>query len=459
MKKELKMSGDYSIGKRIVHNYEVSIIAEYDVVIVGAGVAGISAAVAASRNGMKTLLVERDGCVGGTATTGLMVVFMGVSFSTIRGNCKELIDRLERKGAAFVAENTPFDPEVFKFEAEQWLLENNVDILYHAAFSDVLVENDCVKGIFLQMKEGMRLVLAKIIIDTTGDADVAAAAGVDFQFTNHVQPMTSIFRMDNVNTPEVISYIENHKDQFFSQRGQITWKVDHNPPFFTLGGFFDLIKEGKERGELVLPHDSIWLGPLPRAGQYYVNTTRIGGMDGTSSIELSKAEIEMRKQAWNVAEFMKKNIPGFENAEMLDIAVRVGVRETRKIIGEYILTGEDLESGASFKDAIAIYDFPMDIHGAVGKEETHSWGLIDKVYDIPYRCLIPTKVENILVAGRCISSDSRAHGSTRSMPCCMATGEAAGVAASLAIKSNVVPRNVNVEDLRALLQAQGVLLR
>ena len=146
----------------------------------------------------------------------------------------------------------------------------------------------------------------------------------------------------------------------------------------------------------------------------------------------------MRKQAWNVAEFMKKNIPGFENAEMLDIAVRVGVRETRKIIGEYILTGEDLESGVSFKDAIAIYDFPMDIHGAVGKEETHSWGLIDKVYDIPYRCLIPTKVENILVAGRCISSDSRAHGSTRSMPCCMATGEAAGVAASLAIKSILV---------------------
>lgn len=435
------------------------LLKECDVLVIGAGVAGISAAVAAARNGMKTMLVDRDGCVGGTATTGLMVVFMGVSLNTIKGNCEYLIRRLEAAGGAYVAENTPFDPEIFKREAENWLLENGVELLFHANFAQTLIKENRVEGAVLGLKEGFRTVRCKVLIDTTGDADAAASAGAGMQLEDHLQPMTSIFRMDRVDTPKVIAYIEEHPEQFFRQRGQITWKIDHIPPFFTLGGFFDQIKEARQRGELDLPHDSIWLGPLPRKGQFFINATRVSGLNGSNSVDLTKAEIEARRQAWQIADFMTAHIPGFENARMLDIAVRVGVRETRKIRGQYILTSDDLREGKQFEDAVATYDFPMDIHGAKGKEETHSWGLIDKQYDIPYRVLLPIGIENLLVAGRCISVDTEAHGSTRSMPCCMATGEAAGVAAALAVKEGVAPSSIDYPSLRKLLQAQGVNLR
>jgi hypothetical protein len=422
----------------------------------GAGVAGIAAAIGAARNGSKTLLVERDGCVGGTATTGLMAVFMGVNLDVLKGTFAELVRRLEGKGGIFVAENSAFDPETLKYVAEEWLLEEKVHLLYHASFSDVLISGTSVKGVVLQLKEGRRSILAKVLIDTTGDADVAAAADVEFQAATHVQPMTSIFRMDKIDTPKVIEYIESHQDQFFSLKGQKTWHVDRTPPVFTVGGFFELIKKARESGELYLPHDSIWLGPLPREGQYFINTTRIQELSGTSSFDLSKAEIDMRKQAWSVASFLKKNIPGFEHAEMLDIAVRIGVRETRRIAGEYILASEDLYRGAKFDDVIAVYDFPMDIHGPTGQEETHDWGVIDGNYEIPYRVLLPKKIDNLLVGGRCISSDTKAHGSTRAMPCCMATGEAAGVAASIACKSGKFPRNIDVRELQKLLKEQGV---
>jgi ribulose 1,5-bisphosphate synthetase/thiazole synthase len=450
---------DIKTGDCIGDTEKITVIESYDVIVVGAGVAGIAAAVGAARNGRRTLLVERDGCVGGTATTGLMVVFMGVNLKILRGAFAELIKRLDERKGVFVAENAAFDPEIFKIAAEEWLLEEKVDILYHAVFSDVLMDDTSVKGIILQLKEGRRAILSKVVIDTTGDADVAAASQVSFQVTPHIQPMTSVFRMDRVETPKVIKYIEEHPDQFFSLPGQKTWYVDRDPPVFTLGGFFDLIKKARKSGELYLPHDSIWLGPLPRSGQYFINTTRIQGLNGTSSIDLSKAEIEMRKQAWSTAAFLKKYVPGFEYAELLDVAVRVGVRETRRIIGEYILTKDDLINGAKFDDVIAVYDFPMDIHGPAGMEETHDWKLIKSSYEIPYRVLVPQKIDNILVGGRCISVDTQAHGSTRAMPCCMATGEAAGAAAALACNAGTRVRDVDIKELQKLLKAQGVFFQ
>lgn len=440
-------------------NVQAPVIMEYDTVVVGAGVAGISAAVAAARNGMKTLLVERDGCVGGTATTGLMVVFMGVSFDTIKGNCETLLRRVEKNGGAFLGANTPFDPEIFKRESERWLIENGVNMLFHATFAQAIVEDGKITGIIVNVKEGFRTILCQTLIDATGDADVAASAGAEFQHATHTQPMTSIFRMDHVDTPVLMEYVRHNPDQFFNKRGQMTWVEDHDPPFFSIGGFFDIVKAGRESGELDLPHDSIWLGPLPRKGQYFINTTRVPDLDGTSSIDLSKAELEVRRQAWNVADFIVKHFPGFKDAYIIDIAVRVGVRETRRLLGQFVLTGDDLRSGASYEDTIATYDFPMDIHGAVGGEDTHAWGLIDGAYDIPYRVLVPRTVDNLLVSGRCISVDGEAHGSTRSMPCCMATGEAAGVAAAIAIKDGCTTATVDVRKLQKTLVEQGVNLR
>lgn len=438
---------------------DVPIISDCDVLVVGAGVAGISAAVASARNNARTLLIERDGCVGGTATTGLMVVFMGVSPNTIKGNCKELLKRLETAGGAFISGNTPFDPEIFKQVAETWLVENHVNLLYHATFVSTIVQDGKAIGVLLHLKEGLRIVLCKVLIDASGDADAAASAGVPFQKTDHLQPMTSVFRMDRVDTPRLMRFIKNNPKQFFSQRGQITWEEQHDPPFFTLGGFFDLIELARANGDLELPHDSIWLGPLPRSGQYFINATRISGLNGSYSSDLSKAELILRKQAWDVSRFLVANVPGFENAHMLDIAVRVGVRETRKILGQYVLTGNDLRNSVRFDDAVVTYDFPMDIHGAAGNEESHEWGLFDGQYDIPYRSLIPKNIDNLLVAGRCISSDSQAHGSTRSMPCCIATGEAAGVAAAIASTCGEIVSKIDYSHLRNLLLDQGVNLR
>jgi hypothetical protein len=438
---------------------KLPVVGRYDVIVVGAGVAGISAAIASARNGMKTLLVERDGCAGGTATTGLMVVFMGVNFDVLKGNCLQLLSRLEKNKAAMIGPNTPFDPEELKFTAEEWLAENKVEILYHAWFSDVICRDNIVKGIIVELKEGRRAILGEVVVDASGDGDVAAAAGAPFEKRDRTQPLTSIFRVDKVDTKEVIKYIQENPDQFFNLPGQQTWKIDNDPPFFTIGGLFDLIRKAKRNGELYLPHDSIWFGPLPRSGEYYINTTRIGGLDGTRSEDLTKAELDVRKQARSVVEFLRKYVPGFGETRLVDVAGRIGVRETRRITGEYTLRRDDLVNGKRFEDAIAVYDFPMDVHGPAGKEESHGWTLVKVPYDIPYRVLVPKGIENLLTSGRCISVDYDAHGSTRAMPCCMATGEAAGVAAALAIKAKCSVRKVNLATLRKTLIEQGVFLR
>lgn len=435
------------------------VLMQVDVAVVGGGVAGIAAAVAAARNGAKTVLIERDGCLGGTATTGLMVVFMGVDFDVLTGTCRDFLERMAARKGAMIGSNTPFDPEVFKSVAEEWLTGHGVQLLYHAWFADVIVRDETVAGVVVELKEGRRAILARQVIDATGDADVVAAAGAPFEKSPAMQPVTSIFRVDHVDLPQLIAYIENNPDQFYNEQGQKTWRLDNDPPFFTIGGFFDLIKKARDQGELDLPHESIWLGPLPRQGELFINTTRVQGVDGTSSLELSRAEVETKRQAWSVWNFLRKHVPGFARAEMVDIAVRMGVRETRRAIGEYVLTKEDLLSGRRFPDAIAMYNFPMDVHGPRGQEEGHGWTVVRNAYDIPFRALIPKGFDGLLVSGRCISSDHEAHGSTRAMPCCMATGEAAGTAAAIASRKGLSARDVNREELRRTLKAQGVMLR
>lgn len=437
----------------------IPVLLEADVAVIGGGVAGIAAAVAAARNGARTVLVERDGCLGGTATTGLMVVFMGVDFSVLRGTCYELLQRLEARGGAMIGPNTPFDPEVFKIVAEEWLLENRVTLLYHAWFAEAITTGKIVRGVVVELKEGRRAILARTVIDATGDADVAASAGAPFYKRRETQPVTSVFRVDHVDIPSLIGYIEANPKEFYDAPGQKTWRIEHEPPFFTIGGFFSLIKQARERGDLELPHNSIWLGPLPRQGELFINATRVNAIDGTSSLELSRAEAEVRRQAWSIMNFLRKYVPGFESAQMVDIAPRIGVRETRRITGEYLLTKEDLLSGRRFTDAVATYNFPMDVHAPDGDQEGHGWTLVAHPYDIPYRALIPQGYDGILASGRCISVDPEAHGSTRSMPCCMATGEAAGVAAAIAAGKDLSVRRIKVAELRRTLADQGVVLR
>lgn len=441
---------------------DVPVLMNVDVAVVGGGVAGIAAAIAAAREGAKTVLIERDGCLGGTATVGMMCVFQGVDFSVVRGIFYELVKRLKEWQGIMLDPNAchaPFDPEIFKFISEQLILESNSEILYHACFANAIVRDKVVEGIIVEAEEGRRAILARITVDTSGNANVVATAGAPFEKDEYVQPVTQVFRMDHIDLMRLVEYIKTNPDQFYSAPGQRTWLIDQDPPFFTVGGFFDLIKYARRKKELYLPHDSIWLGTLPRQGELFINTTRVGNVDGTSSVDLSKAVIDTRKQMWSVAKFLIRYVPGFEKAQIVDSGVRIGVRETRRTIGEYMLTKNDLLTGRRFSDAIANYNFPMDVHSPKGKEEGHGWTLVPASYDIPFGCLIPKSYESLLVGGRCISTDHEAHGSTRSMPCCMATGQAAGVAAAIAAKKGITIRDIDVRELREALFRQGVLLQ
>lgn len=440
----------------------IPVLMNVDVAIVGGGVAGIAAAIAAAREGAKTVLIERDGCLGGTATVGMMCVFQGADFSVVRGIFYELVERLKEQQGIVLGPNAchaPFDPEIFKFVSEQMVLESGSEILYHTYFSKAIVRDKVVEGIIVETEGRRCAILAKNTIDTSGNADVIASVNAPFEKDKYLQPVTLVFRIDHVDLMKLIEYIKANPEQFYSASGQRTWLIDQDPPFFTVGGFFDLIRDAKSKKELYLPHDSIWLGVLPRQGELFINATRVGNVDGTSSVDLTKAVIDARKQMWSVAKFLIRHVPGFEKAQIVDSGVRIGVRETRRTIGEYMLTKDDLLTGRRFSDAIANYNFPMDVHSPKGKEEGHGWTLVPASYDIPLRCLIPKSYESLLVGGRCISTDHEAYGSIRSMPCCMATGQAAGVAAALAAKKGIAIRNIDIKELRDALFRQGGLLQ
>lgn len=438
---------------------KIPVVGKFDVIIVGGGVAGIAASIAAARNGANTALIERDGCLGGTATVGLMTEFQGVNFSIVKGIFLEVVEELKLKEGILIGPNSPFDPEIFKFVTEQLVINAGCKILYHTMFTKTILNNNKVTGIIVESKEGRSALFAKTIIDASGDADVVASIGALFEKGNNLQPATSVFRMNHVDIKKLIRYIENNPEQFYFEPGQKTWLIDQTPPLFTIGGFKGLIEEARKKGELYLPHDSIWLCSMPQKGEISVNATRVIDVDGTTSRDLSMAEIDARKQIWSVSNFLKKYVPGFEKARLLDCGTRIGVRESRRIIGEYKLTKEDLLSGKKFTDTIATYKFPMDIQAYNEKKESHGWILVPNPYDIPLRCLIPKNIDGLLVCGRCISTDHEAHGSTRSMPCCMATGQAAGTVGALVGRKNIPIRSVNVSEIQEILQEQGVILQ
>lgn len=451
---------NYNKGDIIEPAREVPVLMEVDVAIVGGGVAGIAASIAAAREGAKTVLIERDGCLGGTATVGMISGFQGADISVVRGIFYEFVKKLkEHKGIMYGpnAGYASFDPEVFKYISEQFVLESGSEILYHTCFSNAMVKNMVVKGIIIEAEEGKRAILAKSTIDTSGNANVVAAAGAPFTKDKCTQPMTLGFRMDQIDVMKVAEYVKDNREQFYSAPGQQTWHIEQDHPFFVVGGFFDLIKAAKKKKELYLPHDSIWLHVLPRRGEISINATRIIGLDGTSSVDLTKAVIDARRQMWSVTKFLIKYVPGFEKAQVVDSGVRIGVRETRRSIGEYILTRDDLLNSKRFPDTIANYNFPMDVQSPKGNEEGHGWTLIPVPYDIPFRCLIPKNYEGILAGGRCISTDHEVHGSTRSMPCCMATGQGAGVAAAIAANKGIALGNIDIRELRDTLVRQGVI--
>jgi hypothetical protein len=338
----------------------------------------------------------------------------------------------------------PFDPEWFKLVALDLLDEAGVQLLFHALASGIVGER-AVEGVIFETKAGPLVIRAKVTVDCTGDADVAAQAGTPTKVGRAdglVQPMTLMFRMAEFQRAAFEAYVKEHPGQ---------WRGVH--------GLWDLVRQASAAGELKLPREDILFFATPHEGEVSVNSTRVTRVLGTDVWDLSYAEWMSRRQMRQIAQFLRRYVPGFEKSYVMQSGVSVGVRETRRIVGEYQLSADDVLSARKFDDAIARGAYPVDIHNPAGSGTVLKRLPPGEAYDIPLRSLMPKNAEGLIVAGRCISGTHEAHSSYRVMPIVMATGHAAGVAAALAAKRNARLRQLPVNEIQHELVRQGASLR
>jgi len=450
---------------------KIPVTARTQVIIVGGGPAGVVAAIASARNGAETLLIEKFGFLGGNATAALVnpifVFHNSDGEQIIKGIAQEIIDRLIPLGGCvghvedICGDNptmTPFDPEVMKYVLLEMAEESGVKLLLHSFFSDCIVRDSKIQAIIIENKSGRQSIEGKIYIDATGDGDVAYKAGVPYKKGRDgdglTQPMTLMFKMGGIDLDRVKYFMDTYRDLI-----QLTADSDKlkKAKAITLLGLEKIIEEDRTVGEFPIPRARILLYSLPRGNEVIVNVTRIINADGTNVNDLTRGEIEGRKQARIVADFLKKHIWGFESSYILETPTQVGVRETRRILGEYILTEEDIAEERVFYDGIAKGCFAIDIHGPNDSGQIFT-GSGKRTYNIPYRCLVPKGIDNLLVSGRCISTSHEALASVRVMATCMAMGQAAGTAAALSIINEVSPKKLDISLLQKTLRDQNVVI-
>lgn len=448
-------------------------ISECDVCVVGGGPAGVCAAISAARQGVRTILVEQGGFAGGMATRGLVGPFMTCYDADgenmiIRGIFEEIVNRMVKRGFAIHPKDvmggtaftswikighdhvTPFEAEGLKLVLDEMLLDAGVEILYHTSFVEPVLEGDTIVGGIFVSKSGIDEIYCKVMIDATGDGDVAARSGVGYEMGNEelglIQPATMFFHISNVDTDKVEEDIQANIDNFYRKDGvnyrSLHWRVT----------------EARENGDWTMDRVSIGLFRMPKKDEWCINTSRIMKVDSTSNKSLTNAEIIGRQQADEIMKFFRKYVPGCEDARLKATASHVGIRESRHIGGEYRLTADDLLSGKVPEDSILIAANSVDVHGRFGPRSNEYIPIDGKYYGIPYRSLVPLKIDNLLLAGRCLSADSTAAGAVRVMPPCMGMGQAAGVAAALSIKSEKTVRELDVNLLRKELIANGAYL-
>ncbi len=422
---------------------------EYDVVVAGGGAAGFVAAVAAARAGARTLLIERYGFLGGTATAAMMVEFGSIHDGgrvIVGGIPHEFMHRLAQHNGAVIhdpAHNMIFDPESMIAVCQQMAVEAGVELLLHAWVAVPVMQASGVRGVVIESKSGRQAVEAQVVIDCTGDGDVAAAAGAAYNIGRDgdraLQPVTLEVLVGNVDTRQV-------------------------PPWT---GFKDLIAEAAAAGEWTIPTERFfsWGRVIKRGapddaarGFYFLNVTNCLGIDGTDVAALTRAEIQTRSQLDSLIAFLRKYMPGFAHCYLDRTAAQVGVRETRRIAGDYTLTRQDVLDSCHFDDGVVPACNSIDVHEVKGKDFAHEYLRRGTHYQIPYRCFLPRGLGGILVAGRCLSADWRALGSARVMVVCMPMGEAVGLAAAQACRDRRPPREIDVSRLRDQLRAGGTVL-
>lgn len=439
----------------------------YDVVVAGGGTAGVVAAIACARSGAKTLIIERWGHLGGTAVYG--IPFLGIfdcnNKKVNAGIPEEFIARLQKEGGSIGytfganwADNkhafslTPFEPETYKYVAQEMVLESGSEILFHTYIADVVMDNDVVKGIKVFNKSGCYEISAKVFVDCTGDADLAYRSGAPMQEKTSMQNVSMLFKMGNVDLDRFTQALQSNS----TVKGWGEWHTrvitgeklnNSQPSTIHIAGHFSF-KNNKQ---------TTFTAVSLTNGEVYINATRTININGSDAFELSKAEILERRNVNNIVKMLIDEIPGFENSHLLSTSP-VGIRESRNIIGEYVLTKDDVVSGRVFEDSIAKGAYPIDIHDPKGGKTQFTFISGGGSYGIPYRCLVPKNIDGLLVAGRCLSATHEAVGTARIMGAVMSQGEAAGTAAALAVKTCTIPRDIDEKQLQALLRSNGAIL-
>lgn len=416
-----------------------------DVLVVGGGPAGVLAALAAARLGASVMLVERYGFLGGNST---QVLDRFCGFFTpgsqpkkiIGGIPDEMLDALFKLKAADYhmcpysdAQLITYNPETLKIVWDRLVMAAKIDVLAHTFMLDVLREGDRVTGIVAASKSGLISLKAGVIIDASGDGDVAARAGAPFEAVDpqRVQALTTTFKLINVDT---------------ERAGQVTPQQLHT-----------MMTEAHAHGQYDLPRHQGSASLTVTPGVIATNMTRINGVDTTDARQLSDAEFEGRRQAMEYVRFLQEQVPGYERAELGTLNTQIGMRESRRIFGQYRLTREDMFAGRKFDDAIARCAWPIEDHHAHADTR---WERLadDMTFDIPFRCLLPQNVSGLLVAGRCLSADHDSHASVRVMAQCMAMGQAAGAAAALAIQQRTMPDEVSITTIQDHLRGWGAII-
>ena len=442
-----------------------------DVLVVGGGNAGCAAALAAARAGARTMLVERYGFLGGTATAAMVgpwMTFHSGPERIVGGIAQEIVERLIALGGSpghvpdasdYVPTVTPFDPEIHKALLFDLMRESGVRLLLHALVVDALRDGSgAVSGARFATVGGPREIRARVTIDATADAFVAAAAGCELQQGDErgrVQPASLMFRLSHVDLAALAAYVRARPEQLRSSLPA----AERTPAALTaVAGLYELWAQAQAEG-IDVPRELVSFFATPYPDEVTVNMTRVTDIDPLDPDDLTRAEIEARAQAMRLVAFFRARVPGFENARIAATATQIGVRESRRIAGVYTLTRDDIVAGRTFDDAVARSAYPIDIHNPSGSGTMTHRLPPGTSYEIPYRCLVPRAVDGLLVAGRCISTTHEALASTRLTPTVMTLGQAAGTAAALALESGVAPRAVAARALRERLIAAGVDLR